>query len=85
MTQHEHEFQGQKLRHDHPGGQYGHGYFEHPEDGFPYPAGDTSPLAGALARVDGAQALTGPRAESVELAALRNLADAVRAHLGVTP
>ena len=36
MTMHEHEYQGQKLRHSHPGGDYKHGYFEHPEDGFPY-------------------------------------------------
>jgi hypothetical protein len=30
---HEHEFQGQRLRHDHEGGNLPHGYFEHPEDG----------------------------------------------------
>ena len=30
---HEHRFQGQKLRHSHPGGEVPHGYFEHPEDG----------------------------------------------------
>jgi hypothetical protein len=29
---HEHEFQGQKLRHDHPGDELPHGYFGHPED-----------------------------------------------------
>jgi hypothetical protein len=29
---HEHEFQGQKLVHDHAGGDQQHGYFEHPED-----------------------------------------------------
>ena len=32
---HEHEFQRQKLRHGHPGGDQPHGYFEHPEDGQP--------------------------------------------------
>lgn len=32
---HTHEFQGQKLVHDHPGGNVHHGYYEHPEDGFP--------------------------------------------------
>jgi len=30
---HEHVFQGQKLVHDHQGGEQPHGYFEHPEDG----------------------------------------------------
>ena len=29
---HTHEFQGQNLRHDHPGGELPHGYFEHAED-----------------------------------------------------
>jgi hypothetical protein len=32
---HEHEFQGQKLVHTHPGEGRAHGYFEHPEDGHP--------------------------------------------------
>jgi hypothetical protein len=32
-TTHEHDNQGQKLRHSHPGGDRPHGYFEHPEDG----------------------------------------------------
>jgi hypothetical protein len=30
---HTHEFQGQKLVHDHQGGEQPHGYFDHPEDG----------------------------------------------------
>jgi hypothetical protein len=30
---HEHEYQGQKLRHTHEYGEREHGYFEHPEDG----------------------------------------------------
>jgi hypothetical protein len=54
---HEHEFSGQKLRHDHPGGDRPHGYFEHPEDGSR--AADvesTTPLADALALVDKAMA-----------------------------
>jgi hypothetical protein len=37
MATHEHHYQRQTLRHDHPGGDYAHGYFEHPEDGYPYP------------------------------------------------
>ncbi len=32
---HEHRFQGQTLKHSHPS-DHDHGYFEHPEDGFPY-------------------------------------------------
>jgi hypothetical protein len=35
---HTHEYQGQKLVHDHPDGDLPHGYFEHPEDGVTSPA-----------------------------------------------
>lgn len=38
MTQqHTHTYMGQKLVHSHEGGDRNHGYFEHPEDGYPYP------------------------------------------------
>jgi hypothetical protein len=30
---HEHNYDGQTLRHSHPGGREPHGYFGHPEDG----------------------------------------------------
>jgi hypothetical protein len=47
---HTHEFQGQKLVHSHPGEDQEHGYFEHPEDGFPLTAGYT-PRKGDRVRV----------------------------------
>ena len=37
---HEHKFQGQALRHEHPGGQLPHGYFGHAEDGSRQPRRD---------------------------------------------
>jgi hypothetical protein len=83
---HEHTEQGQTLRHSHPGGDRPHGYFEHPEDGFPYPA-STTPLADALAGVEHAQGQGGQfgLGTAHELAALRDLAEAVRAHLDKDP
>jgi hypothetical protein len=84
---HTHTYQGQTLKHDHPGGEYEHGYFEHPEDGFPYPVNST-PLADALAEVDKAAAdgfaPDGTMRRHYRLA-LADLADAVRAHLGNHP
>jgi hypothetical protein len=95
---HEHTYLGQKLRHSHPGGNVQHGYYEHPEDGFPYPAElvtepSGTPLADALALVDRMQAAGGEDLAALredwlasgepvdsELAALRELAEAVRAH-----
>ena len=47
---HTHKFQGQKLVHSHPGEDQEHGYFEHPEDGFPLTAGYT-PRVGDRVRV----------------------------------
>jgi hypothetical protein len=47
---HTHEFQGQKLVHSHPGEDQEHGYFEHPEDGFPLTA-DYTPRVGDPVRV----------------------------------
>lgn len=73
---HEHKHEGQTLRHDHPGGEQPHGYFEHPEDGFPYKS--TTPVADALAVVDRKQNTSG---QNGELTALRALAEAVRASL----
>jgi hypothetical protein len=53
---HAHEFQGQKLVHDHQGGEQPHGYFEHPEDGSrATETRSTTPMADALAGVDKAQ------------------------------
>jgi hypothetical protein len=82
-TAHRHEYQGQALEHSHPGGARAHGYFEHPEDGHPYPASGT-PLADALAEVDKAAAdgfaPDGTMRRHYRLA-LADLADVVRAHL----
>lgn len=74
---HEHKEQGQTLRHDHPGGELPHGYFEHPEDGSHATVSGT-PVADALAVVDRKQNTNG---QNGELTALRNLAEAVRASL----
>jgi hypothetical protein len=78
---HEHEFQGQKLRHDHEGGDAPHGYFEHPEDGHRRQA---APLAEALAAVNAASA-DGFAADGTTkrhmVVLLHALADAARAHL----
>jgi hypothetical protein len=96
---HTHHHEGQALRHSHPGGNYAHGYFEHPEDGS-RATGVTStvPLADALAVVDRMQAeggedLAGFRQAWLgsggpldsELAALRELAETARQHLTATP
>ncbi len=32
MTEHEHRYSGQTLRHSHDGGDQPHGYFQHAED-----------------------------------------------------
>lgn len=80
---HEHEFQGQKLVHTHPGEDRAHGYFEHPEDGHPrIPIAAVPAVADALAEVDRAQnAVTADAGIAGELRRLRILAEAVRVDL----
>jgi hypothetical protein len=57
MSTHEHSYLGQRLRHSHQGGDQEHGYYEHPEDGFPYPAElVTEPAAEARPDFDPAMA-----------------------------
>lgn len=88
---HTHTYLGQTLRHDHPGGGQPHAYYGHEEDkGGPafgagtYEAGTSaSPLADALAGVDHAQGQPDEfgLGQVHELAALRDLAEAVRVFL----